>query len=166
MDYEDDSQGVEDPMADLPWDEDFYDAVDASIYWAVEEAMNPLEERLSRQIAQAFANFTPQTVAPAPSNAQGSAPAPQVPVEPPAKRTREAGVDLDAFDRLRQAFLATQPALPPSLPSPPQKDSGDPDNLPGPSRLPPSKDSGVPDNHPIPSIPNLSAQDQSEMLDP
>lgn len=49
----DDQGEEEDPLSGLPWDDEFYDAVDASIHRAVAEAMSPLEERLSRQIAQA-----------------------------------------------------------------------------------------------------------------
>lgn len=43
----------EDSLAYLQWDEQFYDAVDNSIYKAVSEVMTPMEQRLAERIDQA-----------------------------------------------------------------------------------------------------------------
>lgn len=86
------------PLADMPWGDAFYEAVDTSIYKAVDQAITPLEDRLSRQIEQAFERLERQVAAP-----------PQAPAtsaqdtlgSPPPKRPRESGVDADAFERLQ-----------------------------------------------------------------
>ncbi|KAJ1172016.1 hypothetical protein NDU88_003872 [Pleurodeles waltl] len=47
-----DIQGDEDPLAQLPWDDEFSEAVDASIYSAVEEVMAHMEKRSVQQFAR------------------------------------------------------------------------------------------------------------------
>lgn len=54
MEYYDEYQEEEDPLADMPWGDAFYEAVDTSIYKDVDLAISPLENRLSRQIEHAF----------------------------------------------------------------------------------------------------------------
>ncbi|KAJ1164749.1 hypothetical protein NDU88_005183 [Pleurodeles waltl] len=58
--------GDEDPLAQLPQDDEFYEAVDASIYRAFEKAMVPIEQRLTRQTAHECAKWAQTSTATAP----------------------------------------------------------------------------------------------------
>lgn len=130
-DYYDDSLGEDNALSSLQWNENFYEAVDDSIYRAVGEAMAPLEERLTTKIDQAMAHLASLQVAtppPASMNFPETASSP-----PSAKRLRDSGMDTPAFDRVKKAFLATNPAVPTALqppvtPVPPQPGPSCPDN--------------------------------------
>lgn len=52
MEHYTEDLGEEDPLTALQWDDNFYDAVDASIHRAISEAMVPLQSCISCQIAQ------------------------------------------------------------------------------------------------------------------
>lgn len=104
--YEDEPQGA------LPFDDDFYEAVDASIFRCVNEVVTPMEQRLTDRIVAECAKL-------AQAHSAGPAVPTVSPSEPPPKKpcVEEAqGVDKDAFERLREAFFAKE-SVPPPVPA-------------------------------------------------
>lgn len=57
MEYYDEYPEEEDHLAEMPWGEAFYDAVDSLIYQAVGQAISSVEDRLSHQINDALSHL-------------------------------------------------------------------------------------------------------------
>lgn len=103
----------EEVQGSLPFDDDFYDAVDASIYRCVTEVVGPMEQRLTDRLVAECAKLA-HVAAPGPSSEVDPPP----PKRPHTQEGQEGahGVDKDAFERLRAAFLAKEPLCPPVQP--------------------------------------------------
>ncbi|KAJ1155754.1 hypothetical protein NDU88_008483 [Pleurodeles waltl] len=106
MEVADDSQREGGHLARLPWDEEFYDALNASIGRAVSDAMGALEERLSQQTAGKCTKVTVSTPAPTARPVSPGHSQPPSADTTSVNRFREVEVDHDTFAQLKQAFLA------------------------------------------------------------
>ncbi|KAJ1142942.1 hypothetical protein NDU88_009254 [Pleurodeles waltl] len=149
---------------ELTDDEEFFDAVDASIYRVVSEAIGPLEDRLSQQRAHECAKFTASSLTPSAPPMSFNDSQSSTMVATPAKRSHEAGVDHNIFDCVKNSLLSLadsslsldSQSLSPSLHH--TDSSGAQDDDAGPSRP------WLPSNSQ--STPQESTSDVADMLDP
>ncbi|KAJ1092796.1 hypothetical protein NDU88_005906 [Pleurodeles waltl] len=149
---------------ELTDDEEFFDAVYASIYREVSEAIGPLEDRLSQQIAQECAKLSVSSLTPSAPPMSFNDSQSSTTAATPAKRRREAGVDHDVLDRVKNSLLSLADSSLSldlqslSLSLQYTDSSGDQDDDAGPSRP------WLPSNSQ--SAPQDSTSDVADMLDP